>query len=64
MMPDIITEADIAWDEPLSAAELDDLEEDWREESRYWAEVRECCGGTDWDCAHYRHYPPPVGWDE
>lgn len=51
---DVITEADIADDEEISAAELDD------DERAYWDEVRECCGGRSFWCSHYRSYPPVV----
>lgn len=54
--PDVITETDIAETEPT----VDELVfgEDFEHERDYWAEVRECCGGTDPTCGHYRHYPP------
>lgn len=31
-----------------------------KEEQRYLDEVRECCGGRDRDCVHFRHHPPPI----
>lgn len=34
-----------------------ELWEEHRLDWEYWLHVRECCGGTDWTCVHFRYYP-------
>lgn len=56
-----ITETDIQTDGLyLSDEELEEEAEDWA----FWEEVRECCGGRDWMCGHFRAYPPPMERDD
>lgn len=59
----MITELDLirADSDELGAEYADYLHPDaWterQEDWEFWQEVRECCGGTDWSCAHYGQYP-------
>jgi hypothetical protein len=53
--PTVVTESDID--------EADDLraEDDAADrEAEYWQEVRDCCGGRNFWCSHYRQYPPTL----
>jgi hypothetical protein len=52
--PSTITEADIHDD--------DDGNVDGGAE--YWQEVRDCCGGRNYWCVHYRQYPPAFDYYE
>lgn len=63
-MHDTITELDIETDGLWTEEDILEAEEYEQAQKEYWDEVRECCGGTDKWCGHWRSYPPPIERDD
>lgn len=57
-MHDTVTEHDVETDGLWTEEDILEAEEYEQAQKEYWDEVRECCGGTDFWCGHYRKYPP------
>lgn len=64
-----LVRADV-FEQPIHETDIDTTTELWdeladaEEEAAYWDEVRDCCGGRNYWCIHFRQYPPAGASDD